>query len=163
MVSQWNLNDSKSPYFSRTLHSILADLNKALVCIVSTRPLISKFSSLCINPLVTVLRALITIGITVTFMFRSFYNPLARSRYLSFFSLSFNFTLWSAGTGKTILLQVLFFVGYCLVWSSGRDLLIRLNVKIPGEFVFHFSRMDSGLCIYHLVIWLNSNFLHNSQ
>ena len=26
-----------------------------------------------------------------------------------------------------------------------------------------FSRTDSGLCIYHLFVWLNFNFLHNSQ
>ena len=26
-----------------------------------------------------------------------------------------------------------------------------------------FSRTDSGLCIYHLFVWSNLNFLHNSQ
>ena len=64
---------------------------------VSTRPLIFKSPSPCINPLVTVPRAPITIGIIVTFMFHSFFNPQAKSRYLSFFSLSFNFSLRSAG------------------------------------------------------------------
>ena len=38
---------------------------------VSSRPLISKFSSPCTNPLVIVSRASITIGITVTFMFHN--------------------------------------------------------------------------------------------
>ena len=38
------------------------------------------------NPLVTVPKAPITIGIIVTFMFHSSFNSLARSRYLSLFS-----------------------------------------------------------------------------
>ena len=46
---------------SGTLLSILADLNNALVWMVSTRRLISKSSSPCTNPLVTVLRAPIII------------------------------------------------------------------------------------------------------
>ena len=45
------------------------------------------------NLLVTVPSVLITIGITVTFMFNSFFSSLARSRYSSLFSLSFSFTL----------------------------------------------------------------------
>ena len=46
-------------------------------------------------------------GITVTFMFHSFFISLERSQYLSFFSLSFNFTLLSAGTAKCTIQQVL--------------------------------------------------------
>ena len=45
------LSDSKSPQISRTLLSILVDLNNAVVWMVSTRPLISKSFSPCINPL----------------------------------------------------------------------------------------------------------------
>ena len=41
MVFHWSLSDSKSPYVSRTLLSILADLNDAIVWMVSTRPPIS--------------------------------------------------------------------------------------------------------------------------
>ena len=70
IVSHTSLSDSKSPQISRTLLSILADLNNAVVWMVSTRPLISKFSSPCSNPLVTVRRAPIPIGLTVTFMFQ---------------------------------------------------------------------------------------------
>ena len=111
MVSHWSLIDSKSPQISRTLLSILADLNNAVVRIVSVCPLISKSCSPSKNPSVTVPRVLITIGITTTFMFHSFFfNFQARSRYLSFFSLSYNFTLWSAGTAKSTIQQVLFFV-----------------------------------------------------
>ena len=38
-----------------------------------------------------------------------FFNSLARSRYLSFFSHSFSFILWSAGTAKSTIWQILFF------------------------------------------------------
>ena len=82
MVFQWGLNDSKSPQVSRTLPSILADLKIAVVWMVSTRPVISNSASSFINPLVTVLRAPITIGITVTFMFHRFF-----SSFFTFFQL----------------------------------------------------------------------------
>ena len=130
MVFHWSLSDSKSPQVSRTLLSILAVLNNAVVCMVSTRPLTSKSSSPFINPLVTVPNAPITIGIIVTCMFHSFFNSLPRSRYLSFFSHSFSFILWSTGTPKSTILEILFFflfflffffVNYYKVWSSGRD------------------------------------------
>ena len=74
----------------------VADLNNSVVWTISTRPVISMSSSPCTNPLVTVHRAPITIGIIVTFMFHSLFNSLARSMYLSFFSLFFNFALSSA-------------------------------------------------------------------
>ena len=84
MVFHWSLSDSKSPQVSRTLHSILAILNNAVIWT-------SKTSSPFRNPLVTVLNAPITIGIIVTCMFHGFFNSLARSRYLSFFSHSFSY------------------------------------------------------------------------
>ena len=106
----WSLSDSKSPQVSRTLLSILAIHNNVVVWMVSTRLPTSKSSSPFSNPLVTVPNAPITIGIIVTSMFHSFFNFLARSRYLSFFSHSFSFILWSAGTAKSTILQVLFFL-----------------------------------------------------
>ena len=82
-VFHWSLTDNKSSHVSRNLLSILADLNNAVVWIVSNIPFSSKSSSPFTN--------LITIGITVTFMFNSFFSSLARSSYLSFFLLSFNY------------------------------------------------------------------------
>ena len=58
---------------------------------VSIRPPTSTSSSPFSNPLVTVPNAPITIGIIVTYMFHSFFNSLARSRYLSFFFTFFQF------------------------------------------------------------------------
>ena len=105
----------KSPQVSRTLLSILAVLNNVVVWMVSIRPPTYKSSSPYSNPLVTVLNAPITIGIIVTGMFLSFFDSLARARYLSFFSYSFSFILWSAGTAKSSILQVLFYI-YTLLY-----------------------------------------------
>ena len=110
MVFHWSLSDSKSPRVSRTRLRILAVLSNAVVWIVSTRPPTSKSSRPFNNPLVIVPNVLITIGTIITFMFPSFFNSLTRSRYLSFFSHSFRFILWSAGTAKSTILQILFFL-----------------------------------------------------
>ena len=109
MVFPWSLSDSKSPQVSRTLLSILAVFNNVVIWIFSARPPTSKSSRPFNNPLVTVPKAPVTIGIIVTFMFHCFFNSLARSRYLSLFSHSFSFILWSAGTAKSTILQIFFF------------------------------------------------------
>ena len=123
MVLHSSLSDSKSSQVSRTLLSILADLNNIVVWTVSSHPVISKSSSSCTNPLLTVPRAPITIGIIVTFMFHVFFNSLAKLKYLSLFSHSFNFTLWSTGTAKSTILQVLSFL--LIIIRSGRLAEIR--------------------------------------
>ena len=81
-----SLSESNSPQVSRTLLSILSDFNNAVVWMVSNQP-ISNSSSPCTNPLVTVPSALITIGITITFMFHSFFSSLAMSKYFHFLSI----------------------------------------------------------------------------
>ena len=117
MVFHWSLSDSKSPQVSRTHLGILAVLSTAVVWIVSTRPPTSKSSRPFNNPLVIVPNAPITIGTIFPFMFHSFFNSLARSRYLSFFSHSFRFILWSAGTAKSTILQIFFF--FLIIIRSG--------------------------------------------
>ena len=116
MVLHWSLSDSKSPQVSRIRLRILAVLSNAVVWIVSTRPPISKSSRPFNNPFVIVPNAQITIGTIVTFMFHSFFNSLARSKYLSFFSLSFRFILWFAGTARSTILQI-FFLFCWLLWG----------------------------------------------
>ena len=69
-----DFNDSKSPQVFRTLLSILAILNNAIILMVSTRPPTSKSPSPFNNPSVTVPKAPITIGIIVTFMFHIFFQ-----------------------------------------------------------------------------------------
>ena len=127
MVFRWSLSDGKSPQVSRTILSILDDLNNAVVWMVSTCAVIFKSSSPCANSLVTVPRVPITIGIILTFIFHSFINSLAGT-YL-FFSLSFNFTLWSARTAKSTILQVLFFCWLLL----GLDVWQRLGHPFVSE------------------------------
>ena len=101
MVFHKSLSDSKSPQVSRTRLRILAVLSNGVVWIASTRPPTYKSSRPFNNPSVTVPKAPITIGTIVNFMFHSFFNSLVRSRYLSFFSPSYRFILWSAGTKKS--------------------------------------------------------------
>ena len=62
MVFHWSLSES-----------ILAILNNVVVWMVSTCPLISKSSSPFNNPLATVPKAPITIGIIVTMFHRVFH------------------------------------------------------------------------------------------
>ena len=85
-------------------------------------------------------------------------------RYLSFFSHSFSFILWSARTAKSTILQVLFFL--LIIIKSGLLAGIRRSVcmlKSHRSLCVAFSRTGAGLCIYHLFIWSNLNFLHISQ
>ena len=121
MVFHWRLGDSKSPQVSRTLLSILAVFIITVVWMVATRPTTSKSSRPFNNPLVTVPKAPITIGIIVTFMFLSFFNSLARSRYLSLFSQSVLFCDQSGQQSRQFCRFFFFFVYYNKVWSSSRD------------------------------------------
>ena len=122
---------------------------------VSTVPLISKCTSSCINPLVTVTKAPITIGIT-----NHSISERGPGTYPSFRFLSF--LLY----GQQRLQFGKFF--FCCCW-----LLLGLVVwpRLGEPFVFQNPRgvcashfpVDSGLCIYHLFVWSNFNFLHNSK
>ena len=121
MDFNWSWSDNKSPQVSRTLLSILTVLNNGVVWMVSTCPPPPESSSSFNNPIVTVPNAPITVGLIVTFMFHIFKNSLARSRYISFFLLSFSFIVWSASTAKSTILPVLslslfFFFFFFFCW-----------------------------------------------
>ena len=130
MVFPWSFSDGQSPQVSRTLLSILVVFNKAVVLMVSIRPPTSKSSSPFNNPLVTVPKVPITVGTIVNFMFHTFFTSIARSRYLSFFSHSFRFILWSAGSAKLTILQVPFFFFLLIIIRSGRLAEIRWSVLL---------------------------------
>ena len=94
MVFHLRLSDSKSPQVSRTLLSILTVFNNAVVWMVSTRPPTSKSSRPFNNPLVTVPKAPITIGIIVTFIFKMYFQFSSKVEVLLSLLLSFNFQLY---------------------------------------------------------------------
>ena len=120
MVFHWSLSASKSPQVSRTFLSILFNLNNVVVWMVSIHPLILNSFSPLSKTFGTVLKASITIGITVTLFFHSFLSCL-------FFTF-LNFILKFAGTAKSTVRQILFFFFFfffksslCLVFWSGLD------------------------------------------
>ena len=116
MVFHWSLSDSESPQVSRFIFSILADLNNAVVWMVSTCHLNSKSSCPIINPLVTVSLQLVTVplqlvkmsfsysivffsipleggGIYPFFTFFQFYSMVSRDSRVNVSFESFFFTL----------------------------------------------------------------------
>ena len=145
----WGLSDSKSIQVSNT-HSILADLNNAVVWMDSTHPPISSFSSPLTKPFGTVPMSPSIIGIIFTLIF----------------------TVWSTGTPKSTVRHVPFFL-FCflffffflfIITRSGLLTGIMWSICISKSLrmlCVSFFRIDSGLCIYHLVAWLNVNFLCN--
>ena len=91
MVFHWSLSDTKSLQVSRTFLCILAVLNNAVVWMVFTRPPNSKSSMPFNNPLVAVRKALITIGLIVTFMFHTFFQFSSKVQVLIRLFPSFQF------------------------------------------------------------------------
>ena len=167
MIFHWSLSDSKSPQVSRTRLSILAVLSNAVVRIVFTRPSISKSSKPFNNPLVTVPNAPITIGTIVTFMFHGFFISLARSRYLSFFHFPSDLFCGQPGQQSRQFCRFSFFFFFLLIIiRSGLLAGIKWSACMSNShrnLCESFSRTGVELCIYHLLVWSNWNFLHISQ
>ena len=78
VVFHWNLSDYTSPWVHRTLLSIPADFNGAVVCMFSIHPLISNSAGFLSTTLDTVPSAPTIIGLTVTFMLHRFFGYLLR-------------------------------------------------------------------------------------
>ena len=118
VVFHWSLNDSKSPQVSRTILSILADLNCVVVCIVLIVTLISNSSNYLSIPVGTVPSASIIIGITVILMFHSFYFSNKVQVFISLFLL-FHFPSMVHWNGKIdYSTSSLFFPFFLLINSS---------------------------------------------
>ena len=162
MVSHRRLSDSKFTQISRTLLRILADINNAVIQMISMCPLISKSSRPCTYHLVTVTRAPISTGIQPSLSGFTVVSLPSQGpgTYLSFCFLSI-LLCRQPGRQNLKFSKFTFFVivvDYYKVQWSGRNQMIRLYLIIAKEFVSH-----SGWCIYHFVVWLNFTFLHNSQ
>ena len=159
MVFHWSLSYSKSPQVFRTLLSILIVLNNVEVWMVSTRPPTFKSSSPSNNPSVTVPKATITISIIIAFMFHSFFQCPSKFQVLIllFTFLQF-YSVVSQDSKIDNFASSLFFFFFIIIRSG-------LLVEIRWSVWMSKSRwsLDGGLCIYHLFVWSNLNFLHISQ
>ena len=131
MVFQRRLSDNKPPQVSRTLLSILTNLSNAVVWIVSTYHIISKSS----NPLVTVPRAPITVGIAVTFMLNIFFHFPSKVQVLIPLFAFFQFYCVVIRYRKVHILQVLFFCFCFFILGSGRASMVSLGTLSLGLWV----------------------------
>ena len=165
MVFHCNFSDSKSPKVSRTCLKILAVLSNAILWRVSTHPPTSKSSRPFNNPLVIMPKAPITIGTIVAFMFYSFFNSLARSRYLSLFLHYFQiYSVVCRDSKGDNFANSLFFL--LIIIRSGLLAGVSWSVcmlKSHRSLCASFSMIGAVLCIYHLLVWSNINFLHISK
>ena len=87
------MGDNKSLKVSRTLESILADIDNGFDSPSDLQLPLSLLETVPSSPT--------TIGITVTFIFDSLFSSLARSKHLFIFSLSYIFTQSSTETAKS--------------------------------------------------------------
>ena len=116
-----NLIKRKSPQVSRTLFSILADLNNILTLIISARSLIYIYSNLFSKPLRNVPRKPATVVITVTLYSIAFLiHRDSLSTNHSFCFLLFSHSSLPGGGVKLSIRQIIFFL-LTIVWASGRD------------------------------------------
>ena len=127
----------------------MSDLNNAVVWMVYTSPLISKFYQLLMSfpsaPIIT--------GITVTFIFHFSYS-LGRSRCLLISLLAFFYFYSVVCRDVMFTIRHVFFSLLTITWS-GRLAEIRWSVCISKSqriLSVSFSRTDSRLCLYHLFV-----------
>ena len=152
-----SLSDSTSPQVSRTLLSMLHDLNDSVVWMVSTQE--DESFNLCTNPFVIVPSTPVTIGITVTFMFHCcwvFFTSLAMSRHLCFFSLFFQFYPVISRNGKVYIFFIFYFLFFCwlslglVVWPRFSDPFVSQNplVVCATDFLWRILSYAYIICSY---------------
>ena len=116
------------------------DPNNAQVCMVSTSPLNSKFSSLFIWPLGINKSVLITIGITVNFAFHIFLVLLQGLRFISLFAFFYFLLLVHRQTLIFLLtisrLDVPTGIGWCVHISKSQGTFMCL-ILLDGFRVGH--------------------------
>ena len=158
MVFHRSLSDIKSPQVSV--------LNNVVVWIVSTRPPTSKSSSPFNNPLVTVLKAPITIDIIVIRMFHSFFfNSPSKVEVLILLFTFFQFysvVNWDSKVDNLAIFLFLLLIIIRFGLLAGIRWSVCMSKSHKGLYV-SFSGTSAGFCIYHLFVWSNLNFLHVSQ
>ena len=112
-------------------------------------------------------KAPITISIIVTFMFHSFFQFSCKVEVLIHHFIFFQFySMISSDSKIDNFAYSLFFFLLLIIIRSGYLAEIRWSVcmsKFHRILCVSFSRIGAGLCIYHLLVWSNLNFLHISQ
>ena len=152
----------KSPQVSRTLHSISADLNDAVVLDGFHRPsyfhvLQSLYQSFG-DCTMSINYNCFNCHFHVPHFFRFPSKVVVLILLFAFFQL-YSAVSWDSKVHNSA--GSLFLVDYYLDWSSGRDKMICLYLKIPRKFM-RLIFLD-GFWIVNLLVWPNLNFLHNSR
>ena len=149
MIFYWSLSENKSPQVSRTLLSILADLNNEIVWMVSTFSVISTSSSLCTSPSVTeqLIRSSLSCSkvffqfpckvevIIILFTFFQFHSVVSRDNKVHY-SASYLFFCW-------------LLLGLVVLPGLG-DPFVCQNFR--GVCVSHFPRQKQG-CAYTICLY----------
>ena len=124
---------------------------------ISTHPLISKTSSSCTSLLVTVPRQPITIGIASIFMFYCFFQSPCKVQVLVLLFAFFRF--YSVVSQDSKVHNSASSPFWLIITRSGLLAEIRWSVYISKFQRICVYRTYSELCIYHLFVWSNLNFL----
>ena len=127
-VSWWFINGVWITAVSSSLQDSFRDSGRSQQCCHLDVPPTSTFSRPFNNPLLLFLNNQLQLTQSFLSCFTTFFNSLARSKYLSSFSLSFKIILWSAGTAKLTILQILVFL--LIIIRSGLLAGIRWSVCI---------------------------------
>ena len=132
----------------KTLLSNLTDFNSVIVWMTPVLPMIS----ILLQPLEIVSSTLTTIGISVTFIFDRLFIFLKSFKYLpvNYFAF-FDFHFVVCWNGKIYYKK---FFSSC-VWSSGRDWVIRLYLKISEKYKCLFFLHKWSLAILSFVSMVN--------
>ena len=163
MVFHWNLSD-ESPLVSRTILSILAVFNDAVVWMVTSRSPTSKSSSPINNPLVTVPKSqLVQLSLSCSTDFLKFSIKvevlILLFTFFQFYSVVIRDSKVDNFAGFLLFLLL-------IIIRSGLLAEIRWYVcmsKFHWSLCVSFSWTDAGLCTYHLLVWSDLNFLLISQ
>ena len=171
MVFCWSLNDSTSPQVSRTLLNILAVLNNVVVW-WSPLVFISKSFSPCTNPLVTVPRAPITIGISHFHVPQFFQFPCKFQVLILLFGSFqlYSVVSWDSKVYSLATSLFLFFFFFFLLTITRSDRLAEIrwfcvSQYFRGDCASHSPRLIlGGTSTPYLFDQISFFFfLHNSQ
>ena len=163
MVFDCSSSDIKFLQVSRTFLNILTVLTYAVVWLFSTRPLISKSPCPFNNPLLTVPKETITIGIIVNVIFHRIFQFSSNVQVLiPLFTLFQFYTVVSRDSKVNNFAMSLFcwlFLGLVFWPRLGDPFVCQSSIGV----CMWFSRSDPGKCTDHLFARSNLIFLYNSQ